>query len=164
MIKDKEIINMSRPVVIFADDQPFWFEQIIHTKESGLRGLRNKLEDCDFKAVLTPTALFELINELINDSGVSHIVLFLDLNFPTVKEGLEALNRISRNRDKRIREIPVYMYSVSNNPDEVSAAYSRLCQGYYHKLEHPFSFWKALSSIDGQTSFMLPTTNHLSKN
>src|SRR5262249_17470618 len=72
-----------------------------------------------------------------------------DLNFPDVQAGLEALNRLRRNVDPRIRQIPVFAYSISRDQTNIAAVQMRGGNGYYHKLDHPDTFWEALAAIDG---------------
>ena len=146
------------PVVIFADDQPEWHRSIHEVKEEELAALTNHLKDCEIVSLYDRDNLFEEIDEQLGRTDVSHIIVFLDLNFKSVDDGLLALNQLTRNKDSRIRQIPVFVYSISHAPGDVAAVYARNGAGFYHKLDHPDAFWSALQAIDrsNKDAFILP--------
>jgi DNA-binding NarL/FixJ family response regulator len=111
--------------------------------------MRKILANCELRSVADANTLFESISDVLADASVDTIVVILDLSFPDTKTGLETLNRLRRNKDPRVRQIPVFMYSISRDPSDVAAAQIRGANGYYHKVKHPMAFWRALTTIDG---------------
>ena len=147
-------------VVIFADDQEQWHTGIERTQEEQLSKLTRVLSNCSIVSAINTKQLFEFIGLYTADPRVEYVVVFLDLQFPTIQDGLAAQNRIKRNKDSRVRQIPVFVYSISNDPGEVSAVYSRSGSGFFHKLNHPETFWDALSHLDQATAHYIPKRHH----
>lgn len=57
-------------------------------------------------------------------------ILFLDLNMPR-KSGLECLSELKQN--KKLKQIPVIIYSTSANPDVTDLLYAKGAQYYIRK-------------------------------
>lgn len=83
----------------------------------------------------------EALIQLREGSARPHMML-VDVNMPG-GSGLDLLAAIKR--DKKLREIPVYMLSASNNPDDISGAYKGQACGFLHK---PDSFESLSRMID----------------
>lgn len=145
-----------RSAVIFADDQEQWHDELERSKEREIAKFQNLMAGCEIFKAMTAVELFNQIDTLFGSGEFDHVFVFLDLNFPTVQEGLECLNKIKKHENVRVRQIPVFVYSISREPEEVSAVYARHGSGFYHKLEHPDPFWSALSHLDETASYRAP--------
>jgi CheY-like chemotaxis protein len=55
--------------------------------------------------------------EKLNDGSVSPDIIFLDVNMPRM-DGVECLRKIKN--DQNLRDIPVFMYSTTADPNTVS--------------------------------------------
>ncbi|MBB5057409.1 DNA-binding NarL/FixJ family response regulator [Granulicella aggregans] len=98
----------------------------------------------------------EAIRKALDEVDVDLIFVFLDLNFPDIQTGLATLNRLRRNSDDRVRQIPVFVYSISKDQSEVAAVQTRGGNGYFHKVDHPDTFWEALQTIDRSDASQWP--------
>jgi len=72
----------------------------------------------------------QLMELLTKESTLLPFVIFLDLNMPR-KNGLECLLEIKKN--KKIRHLPVIMYSTSAQPELINLFYRNGAQYYIHK-------------------------------
>lgn len=102
---EKEFTN-----IYLADDDEddrFIFEDALNDTMPGtqLKTARNGLE---------------LMNKMLNEDTTTPDLIFLDLNMP-VKNGFECLDEI-RNSIK-LKDVPVVIYTSSNNPDDVSTTF-----------------------------------------
>jgi DNA-binding NarL/FixJ family response regulator len=148
--------TQNKSLVFFADDQPDWHDTINETKDNYLPKLKKVLNNCEIKSVFNGDDLLTELKAAIDTEQFENILVFLDLNFPSVQMGLATLNRLRRNADYRIRQVPVFIYSISKESTDVAAVYSRHGSGFYHKLNHPDTFWGALYSIDKSKGYILP--------
>jgi CheY-like chemotaxis protein len=72
----------------------------------------------------------DLINFLENNPVDFPRILFLDLNMPR-KTGIECLSEIKQS--KKLKQLPVIIYSTSFNPDVVDLLYNKGAQHYIRK-------------------------------
>lgn len=149
--------SATRSVVVFADDHENWHTSVEETKDRYTKDLKNNLSGCEIWSAYDEKELFKKIEEAIEDETIEKVIVFLDLNFPSVQSGLKCLNRLKRNRNPHIRQIPVFVYSVSDDEEEVASVFSRNGNGFFHKLEHPETFWGALRVIDSTPGNLVPS-------
>jgi CheY-like chemotaxis protein len=72
----------------------------------------------------------KLMNYLSGNSGHLPDVLFLDINMPR-KNGIECLSEIKHS--KKLKDIPVVMFSTSNSWDTISQLFKSGAHVYIHK-------------------------------
>ncbi len=82
----------------------------------------------------------ELLEVLLNSGTTLPRIVFLDLNMP-IKNGQECLMDIRRN--EKLKNLPVIIYSTSDNPDDINQTYEGGADFYLFK---PSSF-KELQSL-----------------
>jgi CheY-like chemotaxis protein len=79
-------------------------------------------------------------------------LIIVDVNMPRIG-GMQTLERLKA--DKRLRDIPVLMYTTSTNPVDEERSLRLGAQGYVIK---PSSFKKLIETARFFMSFLIPTT------
>ena len=97
---------------------------------------KEALEDLGVEAQLTivnnGVELMNTLDETVTEPPPPHVI-FLDLNMP-LKNGFECLEEIRQN--PRFKEIPVIIFSTSDNNETVDKTYN---QGANHYIRKPSS-------------------------
>ncbi len=89
------------------------------------------LEDLKLSAHLTIVRDGEQLMQLLKEeTKVLPNVIFLDINMPR-KDGFECL--WDMKRDKRLKDIPVIMFSTSNSPTQIDTVFKIGAHVYIHK-------------------------------
>lgn len=72
-------------------------------------------------------------------------VIFQDLSFESREEGIEALRYVKFHPNPDIRNIPVVMYSQSDNPADVYGTLHHRANAYMTKESGLEGFWRAVA-------------------
>ncbi len=136
--------TFTRPILMADDDE----DDCLMTK----RALeRNKVGN-PFITVPDGEALLEFIQG--GNGGGGHalpVVILLDLNMPRM-DGREALRRLKS--DKRLRRIPVVVFSTSQSEEDIQFCYETGANSYIAKV---FSFEELVKLINTFKSYWLGT-------
>jgi CheY-like chemotaxis protein len=113
-------MNLKKLNILLADDDT---DDCTFFKEA--------LEDLKLSAHLTIVHDGEELMQLLEHEKKSlPDVLFLDINMPR-KNGFECLSEI--RHDKKLKDLPVVMFSTSNSIDKISAIFKIGAHVYIHK-------------------------------
>ncbi len=113
-------MNIKKLNILLADDDT---DDCIFFKEA----LEQLQVSTQFTAVIDGEQLMQL---LTNEANELPDILFLDINMPR-KSGLECLSEIKRN--KRLKDIPVVMFSTSNSWETINMLFRSGANVYIHK-------------------------------
>ena len=113
-------MNTKKLNILLADDDT---DDCIFFKEA----LEQLPLSTQFTAVIDGEQLMQV---LTNETNELPDVLFLDINMPR-KSGLECLSEIKRN--KRLKDIPVVMFSTSNAWETINMLFKSGANVYIHK-------------------------------
>ncbi len=104
----------------------------------------------------------QLMNYLSENSEHLPSILFLDINMPR-KNGIECLSEIKQN--KKLKNLPVVMFSTSNSGDEISMLFKTGAHIYVHKpndfaqlielIHHALSIATEKTSSKSQLKYIL---------
>lgn len=124
--------NQNEPYILMADDdEDDSLFMIAAFKAVGLMGA--------IRRVNNGIELIVALKEIIHASSKLPALIILDLNMPQ-KNGKDVLKIIKS--DKRLREIPIIIYSTSSARSDILESYKLGCNGYivkpnsYPEIEH----------------------------
>jgi CheY-like chemotaxis protein len=113
-------MNLKKLNILLADDDT---DDCTFFKEA--------LEDLKLSADLTIVRDGEELMQLLaHEKNALPDVLFLDINMPR-KNGFECLSEIKNS--KKLKSLPVIMFSTSNSLDKISAIFKTGAHVYIHK-------------------------------
>lgn len=136
-----------RSVVIFADDDESWHQLLSIDRDAMQRNVEGTFATSEILMVQKANVVLPLIEQLTKaEATLDHILLILDLQFPDYKDGLGVLNSMKMNANPKIRRIPVVIYSVQADEDEVAETFKRRADAYSIKDDHPKPFFDILSA------------------
>ena len=113
------IENMAKYFVFIDDDEDD--QLILKTTING------SFKNHEFKGFLCFDRAFDFLKK---NSLSSQIIVFLDLNMPKV-DGVEAIHLL--RQDVKFKNVPIYIYSTSNNPDDINRCLIAGANGFITK-------------------------------
>lgn len=141
------VTDPAQHVVIFADDEHSWHNLIETSVEDGTSEVTGAFQDALIVGVQNKAVLLQLLDQMFGSSSrPADLLIVLDLRFKTVPEGLDCLNCIKLNVHPEIRSVPVVMYSIGEDADEIVESFKRSAAAYSHKPGHPAPFFELLSA------------------
>jgi CheY-like chemotaxis protein len=120
--------------ILLVDDDPEEYELITSALESlKVKGEVVQVEDC----------------QDVSDSIKAHKpdLVFMDINMPSIN-GIECLKAV--RGDRKFENLPVIMYSTSNNVNDIKESYNHRANLYVVK---PDSFHKLINSLQKVLAF-----------
>lgn len=137
--------NQNEPYILMADDdEDDSLFMIAAFKAVGLIGA--------IRRVNNGVEIIMCLKELIHNNAMLPALIILDLNMPQ-KDGKDVLKIIKS--DKRLKEIPIIIYSTSSMRQDILESYKLGCNGYIVK---PNSYAEIEKIAEKIKAFFIDTT------